>query len=229
MNWYLEVLKKYAEFSGRARRKEYWMFTLFNSLFLIIAIILDNVLGTAIEDVGYGLLYFLYALAVLVPGLAVSVRRLHDVGKSGWMILISLIPIIGAIWLLVLMVTDSNPGDNQYGPNPKGNNTNDSAINSSQPSLVVNNSSTGDTIILIIVIWMFVVRIIWAIIPKLMTEYYSTEWFKIINGVTGLIWAFIPLGLALAVKNKSMQIVLFIIGGIYLIYGLYESIMRFLS
>jgi len=119
MNWYLQVLKKYAEFSGRARRKEYWMFTLFNIIFLIIAIILDNILGTAIEDSGYGLFYFLYVLAVLIPGLAVSVRRLHDVGKSGWMILISLIPIIGAIWLLVLMVTDSNPGENQYGPNPK--------------------------------------------------------------------------------------------------------------
>ena len=119
MNWYLAVLKNYAGFSGRARRKEYWMFALFNIIFFIVAMILDNVLGTAIEGVGYGLFYFLYTLAVLIPGLAVSVRRLHDVGKSGWMILIVLIPIIGWIWLLVLMVTDSNPGENQYGPNPK--------------------------------------------------------------------------------------------------------------
>jgi uncharacterized membrane protein YhaH (DUF805 family) len=228
MNWYLEVLKKYAEFSGRARRKEYWMFTLFNSIFLIVAIILDNMLGTAIEDVGYGLIYFLYALAVLVPGLAVSVRRLHDVGKSGWMILISLIPIIGAIWLLVLMVTDSNPGENEYGPNPKGNNYSGSATDSSQPSLAVNNSSKGDTIILIIVIWMFVVRMYWSIIPKWMPEYYSTEWFKITNGISGFIWAFIPLGLAFAVKNKSMQFALFILGGLYLVYGLYETMMQFI-
>jgi uncharacterized membrane protein YhaH (DUF805 family) len=121
MNWYLTVLKKYAEFNGRARRKEYWMFALFNIIFLILAMILDNVFGTAIKGVGYGLFYFLYALAVLIPGLAVSVRRLHDVGKSGWMLLIALIPIIGAIILLVLMVTDSNPGENKYGPNPKGN------------------------------------------------------------------------------------------------------------
>jgi uncharacterized membrane protein YhaH (DUF805 family)/Flp pilus assembly protein TadD len=119
MNWYLQVLKKYAEFSGRARRKEYWMFTLFNIIFLIIANILDNILGTAIEDMGYGLFYILYTLAILIPGLAVSVRRLHDVGKSGWMILISLIPIIGLIWLFVLLVTDSNPGENKYGANPK--------------------------------------------------------------------------------------------------------------
>jgi len=119
MNWYLAVLKNYADFSGRARRKEYWMFVLFNIIFLIVAMILDNVLGTAIEGVGYGLFYILYSLAVLIPGLAVLVRRLHDVGKSGWMILIALIPIIGAIWLLVLMVIDSNPDENEYGPNPK--------------------------------------------------------------------------------------------------------------
>jgi uncharacterized membrane protein YhaH (DUF805 family) len=119
MNWYLQVLKNYAVFNGRARRKEYWMFVLFNIIFSIVAIILDNILGTAMEGVSYGLFYALYGLAVLIPGLAVSVRRLHDVGKSGWMILIALIPIIGAIWLLVLMVTDSNPGENKYGHNPK--------------------------------------------------------------------------------------------------------------
>ncbi len=121
MNWYLTVLKKYAVFSGRARRKEYWMFFLFNMIFGIVAVILDNVFGTAIEGVGYGLFYFLYALAVLIPWLAVSVRRLHDVGKSGWMLFIVLIPIIGAIWLLVLMATNSNPGENKYGPNLKEN------------------------------------------------------------------------------------------------------------
>ena len=119
MNWYLAVLKNYAGFSGRARRKEYWMFVLFNMIFAIVAMILDNVLGIAMEGVGYGPIYGLYLLAIIIPSLAVAVRRLHDVGKSGWMILISLIPIVGAIWLLVLMVTDSNPGENEYGHNPK--------------------------------------------------------------------------------------------------------------
>jgi len=78
-----------------------------------------HVLGLTAGELPYGVFYFLYALVVLIPGLAVTVRRLHDVGKSGWMILIALIPIIGAIWLLVLMVTDSNPEENQYGLNPK--------------------------------------------------------------------------------------------------------------
>lgn len=119
MNWYLKVLKQYADFSGRARRKEYWMFALFNMIFAVVAMILDNIFDLTVGELLYGVFYFLYGLAVLIPGLAVTVRRLHDVGKSGWMILIALIPLIGIIWLLVLMVTDSNPGENQYGENPK--------------------------------------------------------------------------------------------------------------
>ncbi len=119
MNWYLKVLKQYADFSGRARRKEYWMFALFNIIFAFVLGFIDGLVGSFSPEIGIGVLGGIYSLAVLIPGLAVSVRRLHDVGKSGWMILIVLIPIIGAIWLLVLMVTDSNPGENQYGPNPK--------------------------------------------------------------------------------------------------------------
>ena len=119
MNWYLKVLKNYTNFSGRARRKEYWMFTLFNVIFAVAAVLLDNLLGLAFEGIGYGPVYGLYLLATFIPGIAVSVRRLHDVDKSGWMILIGLIPLIGAIWLLVLFATEGTPGDNQYGPNPK--------------------------------------------------------------------------------------------------------------
>ena len=119
MNWYIKVLKNYAVFSGRARRKEYWMFVLFNIIFAIVAIILDNILGTAMEGVGYGLIYALYMLAVIIPSIAVAVRRLHDTGRSGWMILICLIPLIGGIWLLVLLVLDSNAGENKFGPSPK--------------------------------------------------------------------------------------------------------------
>jgi uncharacterized membrane protein YhaH (DUF805 family) len=119
MKWYLKVLNQYADFSGRARRSEYWMFTLFNVIFAIVAMILDNVLGTAIQGIGYGLIYILYVLVLFIPGLAVAARRLHDVGKSGWMFLIVLIPIVGAIWLLVLFCKDGQPGDNKWGQNPK--------------------------------------------------------------------------------------------------------------
>lgn len=112
-------MKQYADFNGRARRKECWMFTFFNLIFGIAAALIDNVLGTTTGGLPYGAFYLIFSLVVLIPGLSVSVRRLHDVGKSGWMLLIALIPLIGAIWLFVLLVTDSKPGENEYGPNPK--------------------------------------------------------------------------------------------------------------
>ena len=119
MNWYLKVLKQYADFNGRARRKEYWMFVIFNMIFAFVLGFIDGIIGTYDAQTGYGVLGGLYTLAVLIPSLAVGVRRLHDVGKSGWMLLIAFIPLVGAIWLLVLFVTDGNPNENKYGVNQK--------------------------------------------------------------------------------------------------------------
>ncbi len=113
MNWYTEVLKKYAVFSGRARRTEYWMFFLIN---FIITFVLGFVEGLF---KGPGVLGMVYSLGVLVPSIAVGVRRLHDTGRSGWWLLISFVPLIGAIVLLVYMVQDSQAAENSYGPNPK--------------------------------------------------------------------------------------------------------------
>jgi uncharacterized membrane protein YhaH (DUF805 family) len=118
LNWYLYVLKKYAVFDGRARRKEYWMFVLFNILFSMAAGILDSILGLDFRS-GSGMIGSLYGLAVLIPSIAVAVRRLHDVGRSGWFLLINLIPIIGWIWFIIVLCTEGNPGINKYGPNPK--------------------------------------------------------------------------------------------------------------
>ena len=128
MEWYLKVVRdNYANFSGRARRKEYWMFFLFNMIFTIVAGIADNILGTDFTigegaysvSMGYGWIYLIYVLAVIIPGCSVAVRRLHDVGKSGWFLLISLIPLIGVIWLIILMCTEGNKTENTYGPSPK--------------------------------------------------------------------------------------------------------------
>ena len=121
MNWYIAVLKKYAVFSGRAGCTEYLMFFLFNLIFSLAASmigVLTFMIGVLTFGIGF-IVSIAYGIAVFVPALAVGVRRLHDVGKSGWYCLIVLIPIAGPIWLLVLMCTDSQPGDNQYGPNPK--------------------------------------------------------------------------------------------------------------
>jgi uncharacterized membrane protein YhaH (DUF805 family) len=116
MEWYLLVWKRFAEFDGRSRRKEYWMFSLFNFL---IALVLE-VAGLILLKSGIGLILlavlFVYALAALIPSLAVSVRRLHDIGKSGWWLLIALVPIVGGLLLLVFSVMDSEPGMNEYGP-----------------------------------------------------------------------------------------------------------------
>lgn len=117
MHWYVDVLKNYATFSGRARRQEYWMFTLVNSVIAIVLAILYA--ATATRTNIFGIVYALYMLAVLIPSLAVVVRRLHDTGRSGWWFFISLIPLIGTIILLVYLVSDSEPGENAHGPSPK--------------------------------------------------------------------------------------------------------------
>ncbi len=129
MSWYLEVFKKYADFSGRACRAEYWMFTLFNSLIVILLSIISYLpftMSANTQDSLSGLymvfscILIIYALAIIVPSLAVTVRRLHDTGRSGWDFFISWIPLVGGIILLIFLIEDSQPGTNQYGPNPKG-------------------------------------------------------------------------------------------------------------
>jgi len=126
MQWYLKVLKQYADFSGRARRTEFWMFVLFNLLAVIVLSIIDVLIGTASFTAtstgfatGGGLLTSLYQLAVLIPSLAVGARRLHDTGRSGWWQLLALIPLVGAIILIVWWATEGHAGANEYGMNPK--------------------------------------------------------------------------------------------------------------
>ena len=118
MEWYLHVLKKYDEFRGRASKKELWKFVVYNLVFVGSAIAIDNILGTTAAGLPYGLFNYFYILGVIIPGVAVAIRRLHDVGKSGWFSLIILIPIVGIIWLLVLLCTNGIDGENEYGSNP---------------------------------------------------------------------------------------------------------------
>jgi uncharacterized membrane protein YhaH (DUF805 family) len=115
---YIEVMRKYAVFSGRARRQEYWMFVLFNVIIVLFLGIIDEMADSDFES-SRSTLTTLYVLATLIPFLAVGVRRLHDTGRSGWWMLIGVIPIIGAIVLLIFIIQDSQLMDNQYGPNPK--------------------------------------------------------------------------------------------------------------
>ena len=121
IDYYKSVLKNYANFDGRARRSEYWYYTLMNVIIVIALEILLGVGAMASSALALivGLLLIVYAIGTLVPSIAVMVRRLHDIGKSGWWYFIALIPLAGPIWLIVLLATDSQPGSNEYGINPK--------------------------------------------------------------------------------------------------------------
>ncbi|WP_405977612.1 DUF805 domain-containing protein [Streptomyces sp. NBC_00158] len=113
MHYYVDVIKRYADFSGRARRQEYWMFVLCSIPIMLVAIALDFALGS------YPVIFYIYNLAVFLPTLGLSVRRLHDTGRSGWWYLIGFIPFVGWIGIIVLMALEGDAGPNEYGANPK--------------------------------------------------------------------------------------------------------------
>ena len=119
MNWYLEAFRRFGDFKGRSRRKEYWYFFLFNLLASWLFLFIDYILGTYSTESMIGLVNVAYSLVALIPGLSVSVRRLHDTGRTGWWMLINFIPVIGWIVFIVFMVFDSDPAANKYGPCPK--------------------------------------------------------------------------------------------------------------
>ena len=119
MSWYLMALRKYATFSGRAQRKEFWFFLATYLLLLFLLAVLDGMLGFFDEDGDVGLLSGLFALSMVLPWLAVCARRLHDTGRSGWWMLVSFVPLVGSLVLLVVLVQDGQPQPNAHGPNPK--------------------------------------------------------------------------------------------------------------
>lgn len=195
--------------------------------FAIVAIILDNVFGIAFRELGFGPIYLFYGLVVFLPGLAVSVRRLHDIGKSGWMIFISLIPFIGSIWLLILMATEGDSGKNEYGLDPK-NPEEEDLYTFSEVEEKIDKNSNSDTIIFTIILWMLTTFLFWSILPKIISEFNTTNIYLRLSNIFNFIWGFIPLVLSFAVKDKSKQMILFIISGIYFLLNLYNIIQVFL-
>lgn len=120
MSWFLLAFRNYATFSGRSRRKEYWFYLLIYFLIFVALSFFDGAAGLFDFEAGIGLMSGIFSVAALLPSLAVTVRRLHDIDRSGWWILISLIPLLGVLVLMVMLVKDGVPGDNRFGPNPKG-------------------------------------------------------------------------------------------------------------
>lgn len=119
MNWIAKALGKYATFSGRAQRAEYWYFVLFYLVGYFVLMGIDHGIGTWSRTSDAGLLSSIFMLGILVPFIAVATRRLHDIGKSGWWQLIGFVPLLGAIVLIVLFARDGATGLNEYGPSPK--------------------------------------------------------------------------------------------------------------
>ena len=114
MNFYLDAWKKYANFGGRSRRKEFWIFALVNMVISWALAFITGSLGVVGTIVIYG-----FSLAIFVPGIAVSIRRMHDIGKSGWWLCVNFVPVIGSLWFIMLAAKDSQEGDNQWGAYPK--------------------------------------------------------------------------------------------------------------
>jgi uncharacterized membrane protein YhaH (DUF805 family) len=130
MGWYVQVFKRGLDFGGRSRRREFWMFTLVNIVLSLVASGIDTAIGiggfsaftapgTAAVMATPGIVSSILALVLLLPSLAVSIRRLHDTDRSGWWLLIMLVPLVGAVVLIVFWAMDSKPGSNRHGPNPK--------------------------------------------------------------------------------------------------------------
>lgn len=213
MKWYLKVIKQCLNFNGRARRREYWMFVLYSIILASVALILDHVLGITIDDLGFGPLFGLGILAFLIPGLAVATRRLHDVGKSGRMIFIVFIPAIGAIWLLVLLLMDGESAENKYGANPKN---------------IAITDSTTEELIFIYIILAFINRSFNAIGPKIRNEdhYYL---FQLIDESLTVLYAIIPLTLAMLIRNRLIQIIALILSGLLFLFRVYVLVKPYIK
>lgn len=215
MNWYLKTLKQYADFEGRARRAEYWIFSVTNLIFTYISILLDYTFGLNYGEFPIGIIYTIYFLGLLIPTLAVTVRRLHDVGKSGWMIFISLIPLVGSVWLLVLLCIDSDSEENEYGISPKSLN------------IPIKNYKNENAIIFIIAYIIFVTflyRILYFFDFFQIESIIKEVFVDLIAPIINLVWNMVPLILALMLKDKKKQIIAFVMGSVILHYHIYSTI-----
>lgn len=214
MKWYLYALRNFTFFSGRSSRTEYWMFVLFNTMFAILFYSLDLIFKLGFEKLGFGPLYLLYILFAFIPGLALTVRRLHDVGRKGLFILIALLPVIGSIWLLVLFLTKSDDDENDYGEKP---------INSDVAEFI-NDDKTNTYLLVLSLIWLFINKIFWSITSKYMESLYQNEIFKHCADISNLGWLFFPILLSLSIKTPKWKIIFLVFSVIYMVYGFYEIV-----
>lgn len=214
MKWYLHAFRNYANFDGRSSRTEYWMFGLFNIMFAVFFYSIDLIFDIGHKQFGFGILYWVYAVIALIPGLSLAVRRLHDTGKSGYYLFLSLLPVIGSIWLLVLFITKSDDEENDYGEKP---------VNSDIANFI-NDDKTCSNIVIIILIWMFINTIVWKIVARYYSSYAVSEYLTMYSGIINLIWMYVPIFLSLAIKNHKWKTIMLIFSTIYLMFNFYELV-----
>jgi len=205
MNWYLKALKNYFNFQGRARRSEYWMFLLYHLSFATVIFFVDVILGSTLKSLPFGWLYIVYNIATIIPCFAVTVRRLHDIGKSGLEVLLCLIPFAGGIWLFILLMLNGDPEENEYGENPK--------LESKDKGF-----SNTDSIIQLVLIATFINLLIYKVAAEYINSEIFYKFYKSINIPSLLFWSIIPISLSFALKDKNKRLPFLILGSIYFVY-----------
>jgi uncharacterized membrane protein YhaH (DUF805 family) len=229
MNYYFLAFQKYADFYGKANREEYWLFVLFTNLATILTIVLDHTLDLVIHGTFYGPIYLIYLTITFIPGLSLAVRRLHDVGKSGWMLLLAFIPIIGALWLLYLFVSPGIQNHTEQKVNTEYGEPLDADLNFHQSKGLPTNTATGDTILLVSIGWMFFSRLFWGIIPKVNIEFYRSAYFEWINIVFLIIGSIMLIAMSAAIYDKNKKTIVLVMGILYSAYGMYEIYIYYLG
>lgn len=217
MKWYLHAIRNYANFDDRASRTEYWMFCLFNLTFAIFFFCIDLSFKINFDGHLIGPFYILYLLFSFIPGLAVAVRRLHDVGKSGSYLFLALIPLVG-LYIIALYCTESEDEENDYGDKP---------VNSDISEFIL-DSKTSSTILISFLLWIFTSKIIWTFIVSSSERFYENPIYKYFNLLSNFIWMFIPIILSLSVRNYKWKIILLICSVGYMLYGFYEFVKSFM-
>jgi uncharacterized membrane protein YhaH (DUF805 family) len=222
MKYYFLAFQKYADFYGKANREEYWLFVLFTNLAAILTIVLDHALGLVIQGTFYGPVYLIYLTITFLPGLSLAVRRLHDVGKSGWMVLLAFIPIIGALWLLYLFVSPGIQNHSEQKGYTGSEESLDADFNFLHTKGLPTNTTKGDTILLVCVGWMLFSRIFWSILPKVNIEFYRSEYFDAVYIVSLIVSCALLVAMSSAVYEKNKKTIVLVMGILDCIYGLYE-------
>jgi uncharacterized membrane protein YhaH (DUF805 family) len=210
MNWYVNAIKNYALFDGRSTRMEYWLFVLFNVLFAILAYSFDLIFGLKIGDTGLGPIYLVYALFSFIPGLAIAIRRLHDIDKNGWTLLLAFIPIIGGIWLILLFCKEGDDDQNAFGPKRE------------EELEFIHSNSKNNQLLIIAFAWILFSKLLWTLFPIVFGDYYKNEYFTKFNEIMLLFSGLFPLLLASAMKNHKWKIICLLIALLYFILNFYE-------